>query len=151
MGDESSSSELPISWDEAREIAIVVLIGSAALMLASPIVGWFDPRIGGTFADDVAMITSNVGSSTGIMLIGAGVLVATTPRHDVVPALRRAVVILASIAVLMGVVAIVNQMVRTTGSGFAGRLQVIFGRSGPGTMLAATARWLALRVIPFDD
>ena len=73
MGDESSSSPLPISWDEAREVAIVVLIGSAALMLASPIVGWFDPRIGGTFADDVAMITSNVGSST------SGLCCVTTP------------------------------------------------------------------------
>ena len=38
-----------------------------------------------------------------------------------------------------------------TRSGLAGRIQVVFGRSGPGTLMAGAARWLALRVVPFDD
>jgi len=46
-------------------------------------------------------------------------------------------------------VAIVIELTRASGVGFTGRLQTIFGRSGPGVLLAATGRWLALRVEPF--
>lgn len=151
MSDDDGSATLPISWDEAREVVIVVLLSTTVLLLASPIVGWFDPRIGGAFDDDVGMITANVGPATGTLILAAGVLAATTPRADVIPALRRAVVIVASIVVIMGIIAITNQMVRPTGSGLAGRIQVVFGRSGPGTLMAGTARWLAMRVVPFDD
>ena len=152
MADRSNDRDLPISWDEAREVVIVVLLVAASLYIISPIVGWLDPRVrNAAFADDLAFMARNVSPSSGLMLLGAGVLLATTPRSDVVPALRRAVVLIAGTAVLVGVVAMIVELTRVSGSGMSARLQTIFGRSGPGVLLAATTRWLALRVESFDD
>jgi len=151
-GDDSADdSELPVSWDEAREVVVVVLLTAAVLRILSPFLGYLDAGVGGALADDIAEITRNADVFTGILLLGAGCLIATTPAVDVVPALRRAGVLIATAIAVMAAWALVIELTRASGSGVLGRLQSVFGRSGPGLMLAATSAWLARRVIPFAD
>ncbi|MDG1409619.1 MAG: hypothetical protein P8L46_10775 [Acidimicrobiales bacterium] len=151
VGSGGADSELPISWDEAREIVVVVLLTAAVLRVLSPFLGYLDAGVGGALADDIAEVTRNADVFTGILLLGAGCLVATTPPVDVVPALRRAGVFIATAVAVMAGWALVVELTRASGSGMLGRLQSVFGRSGPGLLLAATSAWLARRVIPFGN
>jgi len=149
MNGKGSDADLPVSWDEGREIVIVVLMMATVLFVISPFMGWLALRFPGSFTEHVATITRNVSTTSGLFVLAAGVLLATTPPTDVVPALRRVVIGVATVVVVLGVVAIVVELTRASGAGFSGRLQTIFGRSGPGVLLAGTGRWLAARVIPF--
>lgn len=150
--DRPDDTDLPVSWDEAREVLIVVLLVAAVLYIISPFIGFFDTRLqGGTFGDDVAFLTRQVSPSSGTMLLLAGILIATTPPGDVVPALRRAVIVIAGVAVFIGFIAVVVELTRVSGSGMAARLASAFARSVPGALLAGAGRWLAMRVVPFDD
>jgi hypothetical protein len=58
--------------------------------------------------------------------------------------------VVASLAVAMGLLAIVVELTRVSGAGLAARLQSVFGRPAPATMVAGLSRWLAMRVVPFD-
>lgn len=147
--DDAPGDDLPISWDEAREVVIVVLAAAAALILLGPLVGFFDGRYAWSLGDDVAEITRNAGPMTGLLILGAAVIVAVTPPADVVPSLRRTVAIVALLIAIFGVAALTVELTRASPVGVAGRLQSVLARSGPGVMLAATARWLTLRVVPF--
>ena len=147
----AGDDDLPISWDEAREIVVVVTTAAAVLMMLSPVVGFFEGRFPGAFGDDVAELTRNAAPPAGILVLVAAMLVATTPRSDVVPALRTAVGVVAFVIAAAGVAAMTVELTRPSASGMFARLQSVFGRSGPGTMLAATARWLVLQVEPFAD
>ena len=153
MVDERADADgpLPVSWDEAREVVVVVVVAAAVIHVLAPVVGFIDNRFPGSWVDHLAELTRNVGPTTGTLLLGAAVLVATTPRADVVPALRRIVAVVALVVAVGGVVAVVVELTRASPTGVAARLQTVFGRGGPGAMLAITARWLALRVVPFDD
>ena len=148
--DDASDDELPISWDEAREVVIVVTTAAAAVMLLAPVVGYLDDRFSGfSLGDDVAELTRNAGPSTGLLILAAALVVAVTPPTDVVPTLRRAVAVVALVIVIFAVAAMTVELTRPSGAGVAGRLQIVMSRSGPGAMLAGTARWLTLRVVPF--
>ncbi|MEM9468127.1 MAG: hypothetical protein AAGA90_22350 [Actinomycetota bacterium] len=150
MADEERTPDLPISWDEAREVVVVVLLASAVLRLLGPLAGFIDDRWG-AFSDDVAELTRNASPTTGLMVLAAGVLIATTPRNAVVPSLRRATVVVASIVLLEGVIAIGIELTRVSGAGVLGRLETIFSRFLPAVLFAGTGRWLAAKVVPFDD
>ena len=143
------SDDLPISWDEAREVVIVVVTAAAAVLLLGPVVGFFDDRFAFSLGDDVAELTRNAGPTTGMLILIAALIVAVTPSTDVVPALRRAVAIVALVILGFAVASITVELTRPSGTGVAGRLQIVMSRGGPGAMLAATARWLVLRVVPF--
>lgn len=148
--DNASADELPISWDEAREVVIVVATVAATVMLLGPVVGFFGDRYSGfSLGDDVAEVTRNAGPSAGLLVLVAALILAVTPPTDVVPVLRRWVAIVSLVIAIFAVAAITVEMTRPSGSGMAGRLQIVMSRSGPGLMLAATARWLTLRVVPF--
>jgi len=150
MSDDTESSALPVSWDEAREALIVVLLVCAVLRLLGPLSGFIDERWG-VFSDDLAELTRNASPTTGLMVIGAAVLVATTPQVDLVPSLRTATVVIAWVVTLQAGAAILLDLWRVSGTGVLGRLEPIFGRSLPALLLAGTGRWLASRVVPFDD
>ena len=150
MSDDTESSAPPVSWDEAREALIVVLLVCAVLRMLGPLLGFIDERWG-VFSDDLAELTRNASPTTGLMVIGAAVLVATTPRVDLVPSLRTATVAIAWIVILQAGAAILLDLWRVSGTGVLGRLESIFGRSLPALLLAGTGRWLASRVVPFDD
>lgn len=147
--DDSPGDALPISWDEAREVVIVVATAAAALILLGPVVGFFDGRYAWSFGDDVAEVTRNASPTAGLLILVAGLVVAVTPPTDVVPILRRSVAIVALLIAIFGVAAVTVELTRPSVVGVTGRMQSVMGRSGPGTMLAVTARWLALRVVPF--
>lgn len=150
MSEPVADEDLPISWDEARELIIVILLAGAVLRLLGPIAGYVDDNWG-TFSDTLAELTRNAAPTTGLMVLGAGVLIATTPRNDVVPALRRATIIVATLVLLSGAIAIFVQLTRVSSAGVFGRLETVFSRSGPAVLFAGAGRWLALRVVPFDD
>ena len=150
MAGDETESDLPVSWDEAREVLVVVLLASAVLRLLSPFVGFLNDRWG-VFSDEVAELVRNANSTTGLMVLGAGVLIATTPRTAVVPALRRATVVIGSIVVLQGIVGIIIELTRASAAGVLARLVTVFGRFLPGVLLAGAGRWLAAKVVPFDD
>ena len=153
MADEQDKRDLPISWDEAREVVVVVLLAVATLHVLSPVVGFRDNRFRGSgpLIDDLVELTQNAGPNAGMMTLAAAVLVVTTPAVDMVPLLRRAAGLVALFVATAAAVHLFGTMVRSGPSGLAARLQVVFGRSGPGLLLAGTARWLATRVVSFDD
>ncbi len=139
---------LPVSWDEARELLVVALLAVTVMYLLSPVADVFDGR-GTPLGDDLHTLTRSVGPTSGLFLLAAGTLIATTPPDDVVPRLRSAVAVLATVVVAMGVVAITVTLTRPSAGGVLTRLETVFARSGPGLTLAAMAGWLARRVIPF--
>ncbi len=147
----ADESELPVSWDEAREVVVVVLLTAAVLRVLSPLLGYLDSGRGGALSDDIAELTRNADVFTGVLLLGAGCLIATTPAVDVVPALRRTCVWIATTVAVMAGWALIIELTRASGSGVLGRLQSVFGRSGPSLLLAATSAWLGRRVIPFSS
>ena len=110
MSDDTESSALPVSWDEAREALIVVLLVCARLRMLGPLSGFIDERWG-VFSDDLAELTRNASPTTGLMVIGAAVLVATTPQVDLVPSLRTATVVIAWVVTLQAGAARMNDAV----------------------------------------
>ncbi|MEO0493674.1 MAG: hypothetical protein AAF081_09680 [Actinomycetota bacterium] len=150
MSDDTDARSLPVSWDEAREVLVVVLLACAVLRMLGPLAGFIDDRWG-VFSDDLAELTRNASPTTGTMVLGAAVLVATTPRVDLVPSLRTATIVIAWLVVVQAGAAILLDLWRVSGTGVLGRLEPIFGRSLPALLMAGAARWLAARVVPFDD
>ena len=61
MSDDTESSALPVSWDEAREALLVVLLVCAVLRMLGPLSGFIDERWG-VFSDDLAELPRSVGS-----------------------------------------------------------------------------------------
>ena len=153
MADERRDAILPISWDEAREIVVVVLLAVATMHVLAPLVGFRDNRFrgAGPFIDDLVELTQNAGPNAGMMALAAAVLVVTTPPVDVVPLLRRAVAVVTLFIATAAAIHLFGTMVRSAPTGLAARLQVVFGRGAPGLLLAGTGRWLIQRVVPFDD
>ena len=153
MADEGSADDglLPVSWDEGRELLVVALLAAVVMYLISPSLDVIDGGSPGGLSDDLAVITRNVGPTSGLILIGAGVLIATTPSVDVVPALRTAVVLVAGVVVVLGIIAITVALTRPSATGVLPRLETVTGRSGPGTILAVMSGWLARRVVPFPS
>ena len=153
MVNNARERDLPISWDDAREVVTVVLLAVATMHVLSPVVGFRDNRFRGSgpIIDDIVELTQNAGPNAGMMVLAAAIVVVTTPRDDLVPALRRAAAMVALFIAAAAAIHLVGTLVRSGPSGLAARLQVIFGRSGPGLLLAGTARWLATRVVSLDD
>lgn len=139
-----------MSWDEAREVVTLLLVISAALVVLAPVIArLIDGQID---RDGLGSMTDGIGPSSGLLLLGAGVLVATTPPEDVVPALRRALVQVAAVAVVLGVIAILDLLFADAAGGvrrFFLRFPTMMRRPVPGTLLAGAALWLGRRVVPF--
>jgi ABC-type Fe3+ transport system permease subunit len=141
-----------VTWDEAREVVTLLLLVSAALVLVAPILarlidGQLDRAGWGAMTDGVQ-------PTSGLMLLAAGVLVATTPPADVVPALRRTLVRVAFVAVLLGLVGIIDLLFAESTGGtrrFFLRFPQIMRFKLPGTLLAGAALWLGRRVVPFPE
>ena len=138
---------LAVPWDEAREVLAVVLVVAAALYVCGPLVRYLAADTPFGFWDDLRVILSNINISSGLLLVGAAVTVCTTPRADMVPGLRRAVSVVATIVTVFGIVAIINVLTATTADdSVALRIAAVMLSSGPGTLLAGTAAWLVDRV-----
>ena len=150
MSDPQGSDRLPISWDEARELLVVVLLISASVRMLSRLSGFIEERWG-AFSDDLAELVSGASATTGLLVLGAGVIVATTPPSDVVPRLRTATIVVAAITVVQAAVGILLGLTRVTGSGVFGRMEPILDRPVPALLLAGTGWFLAARVVPFED
>lgn len=141
----------PVSWDEAREIVALVLSLCALLMALAPVTfrlidGQWD-RNG--FRSALQGATTPV---TGLVILGAALVVATTPALDVTPRLRSIVSIVATIVVVLGVVHILDLLFAESAGGirrFFTRFPTILWRPAPTTLMAGLAGWLARRVVPF--
>lgn len=154
-GDPLPGNGAVVAWDEARELLVVVLLAAAVMKLLGPVAAWLQVD-GDRF--DRGVLTSaltGVNGVTGLMLVGAAVLLCTTPVVDVVPGLRLSVVAVATVATVMGLTLI--GLTLTTDSADSGldlvwdKLRTILSFSAPGTLLAGTAAWTARRVVPFPD
>lgn len=142
---------VPVSWDEAREVVALVLSLCAALMALAPVAfrlidGQWD-RNGVRSALQGA--TTPV---TGLVILGAAVIVATTPAADVTPRLRRIVNFVAVVVVTLCVVHILDLLFAESAGGvrrFFTRFPTILWRPAPTALMAALAGWMARRVVPF--
>ena len=141
---------LPVAWDEAREVVALVLTLCAALMAVAPIVfriidGQID-RAG--FRSAMQGATFSV---TGVAILGAAVLVATTPAVDVTPKLRRLVAWTAALIVVLCALHILDLLFAESAGvrKFFLRFPTIASRPLPTGLMAGLAGWLARRVVPF--
>ena len=148
MAGERDRRPLPVAWDEAREVLVVVLLTAALVHVVAPMIRYagIDRRY--PWWDDLHSALTNVNALTGILLVGAAVAVCTTPAEDMVPRLRQSVH-WASIAVaLLGLLAIINVLsVPSAGDATAMRLAVVAWRPGPAVLLSGCAAWMARRVV----
>ncbi|MCY3650608.1 MAG: hypothetical protein OXG40_12770 [Acidimicrobiaceae bacterium] len=148
MAGERDRRPLTVAWDEAREVLVVVLLATALLHVAAPMIRYagIDRRY--PWWDDLHSALTNVNALTGLLLVGAAVAVCTTPASDMVPRLRQSVY-WASVAVaLLGVLAIINVLsVPSAGDATAMRLAVVAWRPGPAVLLSGCAAWMARRVV----
>ncbi len=153
MGDKGGDGlrAAAVPWDEAREVLAVVLLTSAVLYLAAPMIRhWV---IGNSYLlwDDLYGALINVDALTGVLLLGAAVTVCTTPAADVVPRLRRIVQAVAAVIAVLAVVAIVNVLtVPTLGESALMRISIISWGGGPAVVLSVTSWWMARRVMLLD-
>lgn len=154
MDTPDSGGPPPIVWDEARELVAMVLLASAVMVVAAPGIGFIG--VGGPFGfwDDVAGILANVNPTVGLLLLGSAVLVCTVQPVDVVPALRRSILVVSAVVAVLGVVALLIELTSPSARPDEAvwiRLQLILRRSAPATLLAGTAAFLARRVVPFPE
>jgi hypothetical protein len=95
---------------------------------------------------------SGIRPLTGLVILGAATLIATTPAADVVPRLRSAVAGVATLIMVIGIVAIFEILFSESAGGvrrFFLRFPTILTFKAPATLMAGCAAWLARRVIPF--
>lgn len=141
-----------IPWDEAREIVIVVLVLTATSMTLAPVLhrlldGQYD-------RNGFVSAMGGVRPLTGALVLGAAILVATTPAVDMVPKLRSAVAGVALLIFAIGIIAIFEILFSGSAGGvrhFFVRFPTILTFKGPATLMAAAAAWVAHRVIPFPS
>ncbi len=148
MSEARERRPLAVTWDEAREVLVVVLLVAALLHLVAPMLRYADQGRSFAWWDDLYGVLNNVDALTGLMLLGAAVAVCTTPAADIVPRLRWAVYWISVLVVVLGLIAIVNVLsVATPGDAAMLRLSVLAWRPGPAVLLAGTAAWMARRVV----
>lgn len=141
----------PVSWDEAREVVALVLTLSAAFIAVGALLfrlidGQWD-RSG--FRSALQGATS---PTIGLVILGAALIVATTPAADVIPRLRQAVNVVALLILVLAVAHIVDLLFAETAGGvrrFFTRFGTIMWRPLPTALMAGVAGWLARRVVPF--
>lgn len=89
---------------------------------------------------------------TGLVILGAAVIVATTPAADVTPRLRGIVNLVAMTVVVLCVAHILDLLFAESAGGvrrFFTRFPTILWRPAPAGLMAGVAGWLARRVVPF--
>ena len=148
MADERDRRPVAVAWDEAREVLAVVLLAAALLHVIAPIIRYagIDRRY--PWWSDLHSALTNVNALTGVMLVGAAIVVCTTPADDMVPRLRQSVYWTSFAVALLGVLAIINVLsVPSAGDATAMRLAVVAWRSGPAVLLSGCAAWMARRVV----
>ena len=142
----------PVSWDEAREVIALVLSFCAASMALAPVAfrlidGQWD-RNG--FRSALQGATT---PTTGVVILMAAMIVATTPAADVTPRLRRIVNLVAAIVVVLCVIHIIDLLFAESAGGvrrFFTRFPTILWRPAPAALMAGVAGWTARRVVPFS-
>ncbi len=150
MGDKGGDGlrAAAVPWDEAREVLALVLLASAVLYLAAPMIRHAVVGDSYTRWNDLYGALINVDALTGVLLLGAAVTVCTTPAADVVPRLRRIVQAVAAVIAVLAVVTIVNVLtVPTLGESALLRLSIIAWGGGPAVVLSVTSWWMARRVM----
>ncbi len=148
MADERERRRLAVAWDEAREILVVALLAAALLHVVAPVIRYLGIDRRYPWWDDLHSALTNVNALTGVLLLGAAVVVCTTPAADMVPRLRQSVYWISLAVAALGVVAIINVLsVPSAGDAAAMRLAVVAWRSGPAVLLSACAAWMARRVV----
>ena len=148
MADGRERRPLPVAWDEAREVLVVVLLVAALLHLVAPMLRHVGVGRRYSWWEDLYSALNNVNGFTGMLLLGAAVAVCTTPAADVVPRLRQAVYWTSVAVALLGLVAVVNVLtVPTAGDAATLRLAVLAWRPGPAVLLSGAAAWMARRVV----
>lgn len=142
---------LPVAWDEAREVVALCLALCAALMAAAPIASRLIDGQLDRWAWNGTLISATT-PSVGLVILGAAVLVATTPAVDVAPGTRRSVTIVSTAILVLAVVLIIDILFGPTAGGvreFFRRFPTILRSPLPTALMAGLAGWLARRVVPF--
>lgn len=146
MADAGNRAE-PVSWEEAREVLTVVLLIAALGYVIGPLVRQFAIANRYQFWDDLRVVLGNIDVVSGMLLVGAALVVCTAPADATVPPLRRAAALLAKVFTVLGVVAMINVLTaRNAADSVFLRISLVMVASGPGTLLAGLAAWLVDRV-----
>lgn len=137
-----------ISRDEAREIAITALLLAIGLRIGSGVVQGIEELDRGWTGRSVAdRLFAPMGSSIGIMALGAGLLAALSPVGGVSPRIVSFTRLTTGVVALLGVAAALNSL--TDGfSGWAGRLWFSMMNGMTAAVLAGAAWWILTNLDP---
>lgn len=125
----------------------MVLLVAAVGHVTGPLLRHFASDSRFEFWDDLRVILSNINIATGLLLVGSAITICTTDRENTVPALRRAVSVVATVVTVFGIVAMINVLTaRSAADSVLLRISLVMVASGPGTLLAGLAAWLVDRV-----
>ena len=141
---------MAVAWDEAREVLVVVLLAAALLHVVAPMIRY--AGIGHrSWWEDLYGAFANVNPLAGILLLGAAVAVCTTPAADMVPRLRRSVLLGRGHGDRARCPCGHQRPVcgRLLAMPAALRLAAVAWRPGPAVLLSGSAAWMARRVVLF--
>lgn len=141
----------PVSWAEARELVIGILVAVVLSRVAAGVVRAID-------ADNLdarerfIVFTSALGVLEGLVLGAATVLLITAPHRTVPAFLRQWIFRIAVVLGLFAFVGAVNILTLQNGQGGAGKLYSVLQVGLPATALFALCAWLAREVatLPTD-
>ena len=136
-----------MAWDEAREVLVVVLLVAAMLRVVASMIWYIAYGSPFPWWEDYHRALAAVDVLTGVLLVGAAVAVCTTPAEDMVPRLRLAVYWASVAVVLLGVLAIINQLGSPLDASAMLRLGWVASGPGPAVVLSGCAAWMARRVV----
>ena len=164
MAEEHDRRALLVAWDEAREVLVVVLLIAALLYVAAPMILYAIRDLDGPAGTSMPLLSwwdlssalVHVDAVAGLLLLGAGVSVCTTPADDMVPRLRQYVFWMSVTVTALAGLAIINMLTTSyplyglfRGNAVALRLSAVLALPAPAGLLAGAAAWMSRRVVRF--
>jgi len=142
----------PVSWTDARELVIGILLSVVALRVGAGVVEALDAD-GVTGRVRLLVFTSNIGPFEGLVMLGAVILVCSAVAGSVPRFLRIWSFRLSVVLALVATVGMINVLTLQTGRGAAGKLFSVLQVSLPAAALFVLSAWLAREVVtlPADD
>ena len=137
-----------VSRDEAREIALVAIVAAIVVRVSAGVVQMLDEVSGDfTLRSMIGRFFSPLGSTVGILALGAVLLVVLSPSGSIAPSMVRLVRRTATAVAALGAAATFYTLALSYNT-FLGSLRFVLINAIPVTVLAGAGWWILRH---FDD